>query len=546
MAEPRRPHVEHPDRGRLTASGGGGAGAMHERIARLAAPLSFLLPGLGQAALGRRRRGALLAIPALATGAAVVVLAAVIAGDPTAALDLLPGPEAIAALLVLQGAILVYHLAAILDAERLGQAARPSRGAMRVVSAVVLVALLGGAVTIHGAVGYVEVEAGSALAAVFGPGGGAGVDDDDDGWAIPEPSFEPDPTSVPTPAPTASATLVPTPDGIPGATASIGPATTPTLSPTPLRTADLTPEPTRSPRPTAAPVSGADWAQDGRLNLLLIGSDAGPDRWSLRTDTMIVLSVVARTGRAALFGIPRNLVGVPLPPESAGATKDGRFHGLLNALYVYAMAHPRQFPGGEARGMRAVSGAVQELVGVRLDGLVVVNLGGFTRLVDELGGLWIDVPYRLRDRNYPLEDGSGWMELDIRAGCQHLDGRMALAYARSRHQDSDYGRMNRQQLVLLSLRNQLDPLRFVSRAPALLRIAGDSLWTTIRRKEIRGLARLADRVDSRRVERVLFVPPAYSSRLDDREIARIRRVVRTVFDGPRPPADPALAPGSCP
>lgn len=513
---------------------------MHDRFARLAAPFSFLLPGLGQVALGRRRRGVLLAIPALAIGAAVVALAAVIAGDPAASLDLLPGPEAITALLVLQGAILVYHLAAILDAERLGQAARPSRGLTRVVSAVILVALLGGAVTIHGAVGYVEAEAGDALAAVFAPGGGAG--DDVDVWAIPEPSFEPDPTEVPTPAPTPSPTpvptLVPTAGETPGATASTGPAATPTAAPTP--------EPPRSPRPTAAPGSGADWAQDGRLNLLLIGSDAGPDRWSLRTDTMIVLSVVARTGRAALFGIPRNLVGVPLPPESAGATKDGRFHGLLNALYVYAMAHPNQFPGGDARGIRAVSGAVQELVGVRLDGLVVVNLSSFVRLVDELGGLWIDVPYRLHDRNYPLEDGSGWMELDIRAGCRHLDGRLALAYARSRHQDSDYGRMNRQQLVILSLRNQLDPLRLVSRAPALLRIAGDSLWTTIRRKDIRGLARLADRVDSRRVERVLFVPPAYSSRLDDREIARIRRVVRTVFDGPRPPADAALAPGRCP
>ena len=295
-------------------------------------------------------------------------------------------------------------------------------------------------------------------------------------------------------------------------------------------------------------MSGADWARDDRLNLLLIGSDAGPDRWSLRTDTMIVLSVEARTGRAALFGIPRNLVGVPLPPESAGATKDGRFHGLLNALYVYAMGHPGKFPGGDARGMRAVSGAVQELVGVRLDGLVVVNLGGFVRLVDELGGLWIDVPSRLRDRNYPLEDGSGWMELDIGGDCRHLDGRMALAYARSRHQDSDYGRMNRQQLVLLSLRSQLDPLKLVSKAPAFLRIAGDSLWTTIRRKEIRGLAKLAERVDcaassgsssSRR--------PSYDSHLlDDREIARIRRVVRTVFEEPLPSPDRSLAAGHCP
>ncbi len=261
---------------------------------------------------------------------------------------------------------------------------------------------------------------------------------------------------------------------------------------------------------------------------------------------MIVLSVDVKTGRAALFGIPRNLVGVPLPPESARAVPGGRFPGLLNALYVYAMAHPGSFPGGDARGMRAVSGAIQELVGVRLDGMVVVNLAGFVRLVDELGGLWIDVPEPLVDHMYPLEDGSRLIELRFAAGCQHLGGRMALAYARSRHQDSDYGRMERQQAVLLALRRQLDPVALVPKVPGLLRIARDTLWTTIARADVRGLARLAARVDPRRVARVLFVPSRYSSRLDTAEIRAIRARVRTIFAGPLPARDPDLAPGHCP
>ena len=66
---------------------------------------------------------------------------------------------------------------------------------------------------------------------------------------------------------------------------------------------------------------------------------------------MIVLSVDIATGKAALFGIPRNLINVPLAPEDAGAFPDGRFPGLLNALYVYAWGHPGQFPGGDARGL---------------------------------------------------------------------------------------------------------------------------------------------------------------------------------------------------
>ena len=58
----------------------------------------------------------------------------------------------------------------------------------------------------------------------------------------------------------------------------------------------------------------------------------------------------------------------PSPPRAREPCPGGRFPGLLNALYVYAMGHPKSFPGGDARGMRAVAGAVQELAGVRLDG----------------------------------------------------------------------------------------------------------------------------------------------------------------------------------
>ena len=114
------------------------------RAARFAAPLSFLLPGLGQAALGRRRRGVLLALPAIAIAGVVVGIGAGIAADPSMALDLVPGPEAVAALLALEGALLAYHLAAILDAERLGRAARPVRGWIRVSAALVLSVVVAG------------------------------------------------------------------------------------------------------------------------------------------------------------------------------------------------------------------------------------------------------------------------------------------------------------------------------------------------------------------------------------------------------------------
>lgn len=106
--------------------------------------------------------------------------------------------------------------------------------------------------------------------------------------------------------------------------------------------------------------------------------------------------------------------------------------------------------------------------------------------------------------------------------------------------------MGRQQSVLLALRRQVDPVALIPKVPALLRVAKDTLWTTIRRSDIRGLAQLAARVDPRRVARVLFAPSAYPEHLDTAAIRKIQARVRTIFDGPRPAADPDFAPGHCP
>lgn len=506
----------------------------------IAAALSFLVPGLGQLWLGAARRAVVVAAPAIVV--AVVALAGAVQAGDTSITDVLLDPATLPFLLVANVALLVYHSAAMVDAWLLGRrraavvapgatdaAPRSGRGGL-----LVLVVLLAATFVLHGSIEYVSFDANATLDAIFSTSGG-----DSQGEAvIPEASFADEAAGEPG-APVSSAAL--------GESGSAGASIEPTESATTEPSASVEPStvasptaraaatPSAVPSATPAPASGPAWARDGRLNLLLVGADAGPDRWSLRTDTMILLSVSVKTGRAALFGIPRNLIGVPLAPESAGAFAKGRFPGMLNALYVYAMGHSKLFPGGANRGYRAVAGAVQELVGVPLDGMVVVNLAGFVQLVDELGGLWIDVPYRLQDDQYPLEDGSKLIKIDFLPGCQHLDGRMALAYARSRHQDSDYGRMHRQQDVLLALRRQVDPVKLVPRVPDLLRIARDNLWTTLKRADIKGLAKLASRVDVRRIRTVFFTPHAYPERLDTATIARIRSVVRGALDGPLPP-----------
>jgi LCP family protein required for cell wall assembly len=440
----------------------------------LAAFLSFALPGLGQVAAGAVRRGAILAIP---TFVVLAVLGASLVAGPAAILGVVLRPEVLSILLVLNPVFGLYHLVAILDAWRLARhraAREPGRAAYGVLGG-----LLAATVLLHGAIGQVADQAGHTLDSVFPGDGGQAL--------IPPSSFEPQP---------------------PGAS------------------------------PAQGPGSGPAWAADGRLNLLLIGSDAGPDRWSLRTDTMIVLSVEIASARAALIGIPRNMVNVPLPPESAKAFRNGRFPELLNALYVYAMKHPNQFPGGDARGFRAVSGAVQQLLGLEMDGLTVINLQGFVTLVNAIGGLWIDVPAPLYDPSYPLETGRGDIVVSIKAGCQKLNGRMALAYARSRHQDSDYGRMRRQQVVLTALARQVDPIAVLPRVTELLGIARDNLWTTIPREDVAGLAQLAARVKPKAVATVTLTPPEYPSVLTTATIRKIQQLTRGLFVDPPPAPTP--------
>ena len=462
----------------------------------IAALLSLLVPGLGQAWLGAVRRGLLVAAPVIVVLAAL--LGFIAGGDRSTLVDALLRPGVILALLVAIIGLGIYHVIAIQDAYRLGL--RPESGASlvgagrRLVRSSLLVAALAVAVAVYGTLAVVGVGGYQATSAIFVK--------PDTGFTIPEPSFEP----------------TATPNG---------------------------PEPTElaPPEPTPTPIPVPGWATDGRLNLLLIGSDAGPGRWQLRSDTMIVVSVDVATARTVLFGIPRNIINVPLPPESAKAFPNGRYPGLLNSLYVYALGHPRYFPGGEAAGFRALTGSIQELVGVPLDGVLVVNLTAFVDLIDAVGGLWIDVPYSLYDEQYP--SGTGQITVYIPAGCQKLDGTEALEYARSRHSSDDYSRMGRQQIVLKALARQLDPIALLPKVPKLLDVARDNLWTTIDQNDVANLAVLAARVDSRTIRSVMIQPPTFPEELDKASIRRAQATVRSIFDA-APSATPSPAPKSAP
>ncbi|HEX6139297.1 MAG TPA: LCP family protein [Candidatus Limnocylindria bacterium] len=441
----------------------------------LAAVLSFLLPGLGHGFLGATRRGLVLALPVLVL--AGYVIGTVVVEGRFRALGLLLQPGVLIALLVLNLALLGWRIGAIVDAFLLARRRWPAarRRGQRIVAGVVLGALLATTFGMHVGLGYLGLKTYDTVGAIFA-----------------------------TPQPTAS----------PTSGASQGDGASPTATPVP------------TPLPTPVPA----WSDDGRLDLLLVGGDAGPGRWSLRTDTMIVLSVDIASGRAAMFGIPRNMKNVPLPDGPAAAFPAcDCYPDLINSLYVYAGQHPELFRGGEDRGYYALQDAVSELVDRQLDGMVVVTLNGFVRLVDALGGLDIYTPYNLYDASYPHEDGVHHEVVWIPAGQHHFDGHTALAFARSRHQDSDYDRMYRQQLVLTAMRRQVCPSDLVLRIPELLDIARDSLWTNVPVDQMPDLLELGSHVRVDRISTNQFWPPDIPETLTPAGIGLIRQMVADAF-----------------
>lgn len=476
----------------------------------LAVVLSFLLPGAGQLVTGRVRAGLVFLAPALVVGLLGVVTAP---GDAGRLLAVLVQPAVLLGIVVVDALVLLWRSAALIDAWWGGGRPAPRTR----LSTVALVTLLSVTGVSHFAIGAQVMAAHGTMAAVFAPaddeadgldGDGGGDGDDGFGEIVDSSPYA---TAVP-----------PSPTPAPGETAA--------------PTAMSTPTPTPAPTPTPGPLA------DGRLDVLLVGADAGPGRWSLRTDTLIVFSVDVASGDAALFSIPRNMVNVPLPKESRRAFDCRCYPRMINSLYVYASGHPEAFPGSDkVRGLRAVQMAIGSLVGRKLDGMVVVQLQGFVELVDAIGGISITVPKAIYDARYPLENGRGYVEIYIRAGKQHMNGRRALMYARSRHQDSDYGRMKRQQVVLEAIGTKLMKEPLLVRLPDLLEIARDNLWTNLRTGDLPDLVALAERVNLEGIANVRFIPPDYPEYLDAASIKRIRRVVDGVFGDTAPIALPSPA-----
>ena len=250
----------------------------------------------------------------------------------------------------------------------------------------------------------------------------------------------------------------------------------------------------------------------GRYNILLIGSDSGAGRLGVRTDSMTVASIDADTGKTVLISLPRNLENVPFPEDSPmhKVYPYGYNCGsecLLNAVHTTAAGRTDLYPNSKDPGLDATIDAVRGVTGLKINYYTMINMLGFSSLVNAVGGVTIDVKTRIAMFGHD----DAYVNKYIEPGTQQLDGNQALWYARSRVQSDDYTRMGRQKCLMSAMLHELSPTTVLVNATRILASGKDLLSTSIPSKELGQFAELALRSRKERVMTVSLVPPTIST-----------------------------------
>jgi hypothetical protein len=379
-----------------------------------AALLSALFPGLGQAAAGKPARGAIVAIPALTmlAGFAIVLLF-----DRSQLFGLALNQQWLTSLLILDLVALLYHLWAVVDSylvagkppeDKYTRRRQRLPSTMKWGATLGIVLIVSGTFAVHYQVAAVDMEWQHTLYCLTAAN------------PCPRPDLAgADGTpAIADPSQNAAVNAISAPPG------SLSSASLP-----PINFGSLPPFPTTT--------ESKDWAKDGQLNVLLLGVGVGSGNpcakpnddlaCSLGPDTIMVLHTDLASKRASLISIGRNNYCVPLPPgirenymgNSVGCPA-GTWPDMLNALPNEAgWGHCKRFPfyqdtcgqkrdpNAYLRAMKVMEVTLSYLLGAvanptssqmgQIDGTVTIDPAGLSTLIDDLGGIDINVPTRVLD-----------------------------------------------------------------------------------------------------------------------------------------------------
>jgi LCP family protein required for cell wall assembly len=232
------------------------------------------------------------------------------------------------------------------------------------------------------------------------------------------------------------------------------------------------PMPGRQPLPTQT-VEPSTIVGDETAVIALLGIDKPRQAKIWRTDSIVLVLVNERNQRAGIVSIPRDLwVLVP-------------GHGYARVNTVDALGERTDHPGG---GPRLLDQTLRHNLDIPVDHYARIDFRGFEDLIDEVGGVTIDVEAPLDDRFPDPLHPSGWTRLTLSAGRQHMDGHTALNYCRSRTTTSDFDRSRRQRKVIVALWTEMLTLDTLVRAPRLWKGLSDTFETDLSMAEAVRLA----------------------------------------------------------
>ncbi len=284
------------------------------------------------------------------------------------------------------------------------------------------------------------------------------------------------------------------------------------------------------------------WADKPRINVFLIGRDNGENRTGTRPDTMLVASIDTRSGKSTLISVPRNLT-YPIFPEDSKLAQmfpDGfnafGEESLINSVWSWAESNPESVgkTHGMETGMWATMQAVEGSLDIKLDYWASVDMQGFRDLVNAMGGVKIDV-----ERPIPMGGGQnqhtgaknrifGWID----PGEQTLTGMQALWYVRSREGSDNYDRMCRQQRMLKTTLEQVNPSELALKFPQLANSSTKNVATDINQKELGGFVELAWEMKNTKIKSAQInneVTPTYQPDYD-----KLHKWVKDQIDPQKP------------
>lgn len=295
-------------------------------------------------------------------------------------------------------------------------------------------------------------------------------------------------------------------------------------------------------RPSHKPTKTEDaWKGVDRVNILLLGgdSDAGK-REGVRTDTVMVASIDPHSGDTTLISLPRNTARMPFPDDSAlhehypygftnGDGSDAEF--MLNAMYDNVPAILGKDVLGETDNVGAdvLKLSVGEALGLKIDYYVLVDIEGFSKLINALGGITVNINEKVAvggstDAGRPPDR---WLEP---GPDQHLNGKDAMWFARGRYGSDDFDRMDRQRCVIDAIIRQVNPTNVASRYEAIVREGGDLILTDITQEELPAFVELGLRVKNGQVRSLVFKNGVQGFFSGNPDFTAMRKRVGTAID----------------